>query len=242
MKWALVSICLVAVSAAALGKDVKIERKNAVLEFTYQYPAEAAAIPALDRRFRAEAAHEYQRHLKLGRLDKQAYQQEQRGSVSDFYMKTWSSAGETPRLLSLQYQHSTYTGGAHPNTDYGAMLWDRKLDRAIEVASLFLRPAAFAKLTRPAYCKGLDVERAKRRKDWKPDLPDFNACPPYRDLAISPIDKNKDGRFDTIAFVASPYEAGPYAEGEYAIDVPVTSQLIAAIRPEYRDSFERYRQ
>jgi hypothetical protein len=229
-------------SAATGPGAVKIERNNVYLEFTYEYPAQAAAIPALDRRFRLEAAKEYRRHLLLGREDKKSYRQEQRGSVTDFYSKQWSAAGETPRLLSLQYQHGTYTGGAHPNTDYGALLWDRKLDREIAVTSLFLRASAFASLIRPLYCKRLDREREKRREGEKLDLHEFNACPKLADLAISPVDTGKDARFDTIALVASPYLAGPYAEGEYAIDVPVTSQLIAAIKPEYRHSFERHRQ
>jgi peptidoglycan-N-acetylmuramic acid deacetylase PdaC-like protein len=242
MKLAAIALCLLVFATGLNAKAVKIERNNADLEFTYEYPAEAAAIPALDRRFRAEAAKEYRRHLTMGREDKKTYRQQQRGSVTDFYSKVWSSAGETPRLLSLQYQHGTYTGGAHPNTDYGALLWDRKLNREVAVSSLFLRSSAFDRLTRPAYCKALNLERQKRREGEKLDLADFNACPKYADLAISPADKDKDGRFNSLTFVASHYLAGPYSEGEYAIDVPVTSQLIAAIKPEYRASFERQRQ
>lgn len=242
MKLAAISLCTLAFAGGVNAKGVKIERNSADLEFTYEYPAEAAAIPALDRRFRVEAAKEYQRHLKLGREDKKSYRKEQRGSVTDFYSKLWSSAGETPRLLSLRYQHATYTGGAHPNTDYGALLWDRKLNREIAVSGLFLRSSAFASVTRPAFCKALDKERQQRRQGEKLDLAEFNACPKYTEVAISPVDKNKDGRFDTIAFVASPYTAGPYAEGKYEISLAVTSRLIGAIRPEYRSSFERHRQ
>ena len=58
----------------------------------------------------------------------------------------------------------------------------------------------------------------------------------------SPVDKDKDGRFDEVEFVASPYTAGPYAEGEYELVLPVTRQLIAAIKPVYRASFEAQRQ
>jgi hypothetical protein len=233
---------LLLLATAADARPVKIVRNSAMMEFSYQWPSEAAAIPVLDRRFRAEAAKEYRRHLKLGVEDKKLYRQQQRGSVTDFYSKTWSTAGETPRLLSLQYKHATYTGGAHPNTDYGALLWDRKLDRPIPVVALFRQSAAFANLTRAPYCRSLNQERQNRRGGEKINLPDFKACPKYADLAIAPADKNKDGRFDTIAFIASPYTAGPYVEGEYDTSVPVTSQLIAAIKPEYRSSFARQRQ
>ena len=230
-------------TAAADSRAVKIERNSAVLEFTYAWPAEASAIPALDCKFQAEAAAAYRRSLALGRLDQKLYTQQGRGSVADFYSKQWTTPGETPRLLSLQYQHSAYTGGAHPNTDYGSLLWERKDRRAIAVSSLFLRSAAFETLTRSDYCTALDIERRKRRgKEWKLGLPEFNACPRFAELAIAPVDKNRNGRFDGIDIVASPYTAGPYVEGAYDILLPVTAQLIAAMRPEYRNSFERQRQ
>ena len=71
---------------------------------------------------------------------------------------------------------------------------------------------------------------------------DFALCPKFRELAIAPIDSNGNGRFEEIAFVASPYVAGPYVEGAYEVRVPVTARLIAAIEPAYRTSFEVQRQ
>jgi hypothetical protein len=56
-------------TAAADTRAVKIERNSAVLEFTYQWPAEASAIPALDRKFQGEAAALYRRSLVLARED-----------------------------------------------------------------------------------------------------------------------------------------------------------------------------
>jgi len=243
MRLALPFACLLVCGAGAYAKPVKIQHDSPALEFTYEWPAQAAAIPMLDRRFKAEADREYRRHLKLGREDKQLYEQQQRGSVSDFYSKKWSTAGESSRLLSLQYQHGTYTGGAHPNTDYGALLWDKKLERQVKFDDLFLHVRAFETLTRDRYCSALAAERRKRRgKDWQPGLAEFNQCPKYSYLAIAPVDRSHDGRFDTVAFVASPYTAGPYSEGEYEIDLPVTRQLITAMKPVYRGSFEPQRQ
>ncbi len=230
-------------TADANSRRIKISHKSAALEFTYEWPGEAAAIPKLDRQFRIEAAAQYRRSLALGRLDYKLNEQQGRGSVADFYSKQWTAAGETRRLLSLQYQHSAYTGGAHPNTDYGALLWDRKHMRAGAVSTLFLRSDAFEKLARAHYCQALEAERRKRRgKEWNLGLPEFNACPKFAELAIAPVDKNRNGRFDGIELVASPYTAGPYVEGAYDILLPVTAKLIAAMRPEYRDSFERQRQ
>ena len=43
--------------------------------------------------------------------------------------------------------------------------------------------------------------------------------------------------FDRIGILVAPYEAGPYAEGDYEITLPVTDAVIAAVKPEYRPSF-----
>lgn len=229
-------------TAATAARPVKIVRNSKALEFTYSWPAEAAAIPALDKRFRTEMAKAYREALATARDDQKAYREERRTGMHDYYSMDWTTAGESGRLLSLEGEFSTFTGGAHPNTSYDALLWDRMLGRPVGTAALFATPAAFAALTRASYCKGLDRERLKRREGEKLDLPEFNACPNYADLAIAPVDANRNGRFDSFAFVASPYVAGPYAEGEYEIAVPVTAKLLASLRPQYRSSFEAQRQ
>lgn len=237
----LVAAALFVVTAAA-AKPVKIEHDSGALEFSYTWPAEAAAIPALDRKFRAELAMAYREALTNGREDQKLYKEQQREGAKDFYSMTWTTAGETSRLLSLQNELSTFTGGAHPNTSYDALIWDRKLNHKTTMDALLGGPGRLAAVTRAAYCKALDEERVKRREGEKLDLPEFNACPKYSDLAIAPVDSNRNGRFDAIDFVASPYLAGPYVEGEYEIRVPVTPKLIAALGPEFRGSFEAQRQ
>ena len=229
-------------AAAAVAKPVKIERNSSALDFTYAWPTDASAIPALDKKFRAEAAKAYREALANGLQDEKLYREQHREGAQDFYSMTWTTAGQSKRLLSLQNQLSTFTGGAHPNTSYGALLWDRTASRQTSVDALFLNKAALAAVTRTQYCKALDTERAKRRQGEKLDLPEFNACPKYSDLAIAPVDTNGNGRFDAIDFVASPYLAGPYAEGEYAIAVPVRAKLVAALKPQFRASFEPQRQ
>lgn len=232
-------IVLLATSAEA--RPIKIERDNKALEFTYEWSREAAAVPALDRRFRAEAAKAYREALAISAEEQKIAREQKRDFHPQFYSKQWTTAGQSQRLLSLQYQLGTFTGGAHPNSSYGALLWERRLTQPIAIGALFLRADAFAGLTRIAYCKALNDERRKRRQGEELQG-EFSQCPKYAELAISPVDKDKDGRFDEIAFVASPYTAGPYAEGEYDLVLPVTRQLIAAIKPIYRGSFEAQRQ
>jgi hypothetical protein len=240
MKRRMLVLGAVAVIGAA-GIPHKVVRKSPLLDFSYQWPAEAVAVPALDSRFYTEAKAALARAQKNAAEDQQIAREQKRDYNQEYYSKQWTTAGSTPRLLSLQYELGTFTGGAHPNTSYGALLWDRGTGHEIGVTALFLHSGSLAALTRPAYCRALDAERRKRRQGERLGG-DFDECPNYRDLAIAPVDKNRNGRFDTIQFVASPYTAGPYAEGEYSIALPVTSQLIAGIKPEYRSSFERQRQ
>ena len=229
-------------AAAATAKPVKIEQNSKALEFSYSWPAEAAAIPALDRRFRGDMEKALREARANAREDEQLAKSQNRDFNAHYYSMQWTTAGESPRLLSLQSENGAFTGGAHPNTSYGALLWDRRAARQTSVGALFTRSGDFGTLTHTAYCKALDTERSKKREGEKLDLPEFNACPKYTDLAISPVDSNKDGRFDGIDFVASPYVAGPYVEGEYSVVVPVTARLIAALKPEYRNSFKVQRQ
>jgi hypothetical protein len=46
---------------------------------------------------------------------------------------------------------------------------------------------------------------------------------------------------DEIMFHADPYVAGPYAEGDYDITLPVAQAIIEALKPAYRSSFEAQR-
>jgi hypothetical protein len=236
----IIAAALIGASSAA-SAPVKIERDSKALEFSYEWSAEAAAVPALDKRFRDDLDKAYKDALANARDDQKLAREQKRDFNGHYYSVQWTTAGETPRLLSLQSEFGTFEGGAHPNTSYDALLWDRKLNRQISMGALLTGRGNFAALTRTAYCKALDAERTKRREGEKLGG-EFDECPKYTDLAIAPVDKNRNGRFDAIDFVASPYVAGPYVEGEYALELPVTARLIAALKPEYRASFEAQRQ
>ena len=242
MKRCLVLPVLAVLLTSAGAAPHKIVRNTPALDFSYQWSAEAAAIPVLDRRLYNEGKAALAEAQKDARADQALAREQKRDFHQHDYAASWETAGQTPRLLSLEGSFGAFTGGAHPNSYYKALLWDRQLNRRVGVDALFARNDDFAKLTRPAYCKALDAERKKRREGETLDLPDFNQCPKYSELAIAPTDRNKNGRFDTIDFVASPYVAGPYVEGEYEIEVPVSTRLIAAMKPEYRASFEPHRQ
>ena len=241
MKRAPVIVGSAIVLAAASAAPHKVHHKTAALDFSFEWPREAAAIPKLDLQLYEEAKRKLAEAQTNAQDDQSAARQQKRQFHQHSFSMKWRAVGISPRLLSLRNQLRTFTGGAHPNTGYGSLLWDRRAGKQIAVSALFLRSEAFGAVMRGRYCSALNAERARRRQGEKFGG-DFDQCPKFSDLAIAPFDRNNNGTFDTIAFIASPYTAGPYAEGEYEISLPVTSELIRGVRPEYRDSFERQRQ
>jgi Deacetylase PdaC len=228
-------------TGAAAAKPVTIQRNGSTLEFSYGWPAQAAAIPALNRHFRSAMRKALQEQRENAADERQAAQENHFPFRKHEFSMQWTTAGRTPRLLSLKGELAWDSGGAHPNSSTEALLWGRRLDRQISVESLFSRSGEFASLTRLNYCRKLDAERLKRREGQKLGG-EFDKCPKRSDLAIAPVDTNRNSRFDAIDFIASPYVAGPYVEGEYSIRLPVSRRIIAALKPAYRSDFEVQRQ
>jgi hypothetical protein len=233
------ALSLLALTLTTAAGPHKVVRNSPTLEFLYQWPAEAVAIPALDLRFYKEAKHDLAEAQSLAAEDKKDYEQEGRGSVRDVYSTKWTTQGQSARLLSLKSDHEEYTGGAHPNYNISDLLWDRELGRDVKFGDLFGVADGYAPILRSAYCRELARETVKRTGD--PIDKEYWSCPKFSELAIVPTDSNKNGRFDEISFVASPYTAGSFAEGEYDIVLRVEPKLIAALKPEYRSSFEAQR-
>lgn len=208
-----------------------------LLEFAYAYPAAAAAQPRLNSLLQRDLARVRAEAEKFAREDQASAAGTDRPFHQHYLHKDWEDVGESERLLSLVANTESFTGGAHGNRGFQVILWDRRSQVPVELAKLLSTPKAFAMLTRTSYCAALDAERLKRR-EGEPLEGEFASCPPYSELSIAPADRDNDGRFDELEFLAAPYVAGPYVEGEYEIALPITSAFVSALLPEYRSSFE----
>lgn len=228
-------------AAAALAKPVAVERNSKTLEFSYRWPAEATASRVLNARFRRDMQTAYAETSRNAEQDKASAKNDKREFHGHEYSMDWKTAGQSARLLSLRGELYEYSGGAHPNHGTNALVWDRRTNMEMGIGTLFRHAATFTALTRAAYCKALDKERAKRRQGEKLDGA-FGDCPKFSELAIVPTDRDRSGRFERLVMIASPYVAGPYVEGDYEITLPLTRQLIAGLKSVYRNSFEVQRQ
>lgn len=225
-------------SPPAPAKARVVEEKDDLVEFTYGWSAEAAAVPQLAARFEADMAKWRGESRKTAEEDRDA-----RGPDVPFhghyFSKTWETMGSTPRLLSLAAETSAFTGGAHGNSVFETLLWDREVRRAIEPDALFTDAAAAWRLMQPVYCAELDRQRAEKRQEKLPLKGEgwMVECRAIAEQVVAPVDEDKDGRFERLRVLLEPYNAGPYAEGSYEVDVPVTQELKALVKAEYRESF-----
>ena len=149
----------------------------------------------------------------------------------------YEGAVETGKLFGLLGNAYEYTGGAHGNPSYMAVLWDKALKRRIDLNAI-LKPGADRAALDRMLCAALNVEKRKRDPqavlltlngaDWK--------CPPLAETIVGLAPSTTPGKAGGLTVQIGPYVAGPYAEGGYEIDMP-QSALRPYLNPAYADEF-----
>ena len=214
------------------------DEKNDLIEFHYGWSAEAAAVLQLVDRF-SKDMNKAKADLIAGAKEDKALRDKEGFEFHGYSSTTdYTTAGQSPRLLSLSVDAAAYTGGAHGNYGTNGLLWDRQAAKEIKVADLFAEPANMDRLLTQRWCDALNKAREEKRGEPVGGDGMFDDCPKLGEIAIVPTDMDGNGRFDRLTLTASPYVAGPYVEGSYEIELAVTPDLIAALRGDSRDSFE----
>lgn len=203
--------------------------------FAYSYPAAAARITRLRAWFEAERASLRARVARDAAADRRAAAKDGYPFRPYEVRKSWAVVTETPVFLSLSSELYTYSGGAHGNTGSGALLWDKKAGQRIDTKSVFVSGEALDAAIRAPYCKALDDERVRRAGSVDKDGP-FGQCPKLGELTLL-LGSTSRAKIDRLGLVADQYVAGSYAEGRYVITLPVTSSILAIVKPAYRTAF-----
>jgi hypothetical protein len=221
------------------------KRGEAARDFAYNWPRQVSAIAPLAAMLQSARDQELARQKAEWEESVAEFAQpddtyECFSCVNRSYVKSWVVAADTPRLLVIGAETYTYSGGAHGNTNYDALVWDRRANggkgAAMNPVALFASPAAFEAAVRADFCAALLVARSERLEMNVAGIDPLEECPGIAELVVVPT--SSDGRmFDTIQFLAAPYVAGSYAEGPYTINVPVTEAVLAAVKPDYRAEF-----
>ncbi len=223
----------------AVARAVKeVKEETELYTFEYSYPAQAAAIPGLKAWLDADLAKRKADVIGGAREDKKAADSGEFPFRAHSGSTEWKVVAEIPGWLSLSSMVGGYTGGAHPNYAYGALLWDKAAGQRREAADLFQSKGALSQAIRKPFCDTLDAQRAEKRgaKIDRNSGDPFDACIDPLESAVILGSSNRR-TFDRIGVLVSPYSAGPYAEGDYEVTLPITPAVLAAVKPEYRASF-----
>jgi hypothetical protein len=228
------------VAEPVAAKPFKVEEKGEFLEFSYGWPAQAAAIPALDQWLRGNMAHHRARMTALGRAGVEDARKNGWPEHPYDYVQTWEVAADTPALLVLHAQGYEYTGGAHGNPFPATLIWDKAKGARLATSAL-IDAAALAKATKARFCKALDAQRAEKRgapvdSGANEPIPEFSRCVALEKQEIVPVSTSGKA-IDLIRIEIMPYEAGPYSEGIYTIELPVDAATRSAVKPAWKGAF-----
>ena len=215
---------------------------NAERTFAYAFPAELSVIPGLADTIRAQEEEALSAQKKeWGEAVEEFGELGCITCVARAYSATWMIAADTPRFLVLQSEKFTYTGGAHGNSFFNALAWDRlggenSDGEALRPVDMFVSETALENTAFGDYCQALLEAKGERLGMNVTDMNPFEGCPSVTELVVIPL--SSDGtRFDRMQFLAAPYVAGSFAEGPYTFEVPITSAILAAVKPEYLSHF-----
>lgn len=236
----IIFIAAASMALTAGAAPFSVHKKTPDLDFQYRWPKEATAIPALRWQLTSRMHHDLARYSKLAAEDRRS-----RGK-QDFPFNPYSFSrqlrfgGQTARLISFADERNVFTGGAHGNPSTVPLLWDKQAGKVFKFADLFARSPG--SILKTPFCQQLVEQRKKKLGGDGTPGTYWAQCADPLTLSVIPETKGGARRFNTINITASPYEAGTYVEGYYIVLLPVTPALVAALKPEYRSSFEAQRQ
>lgn len=230
---------LAAQSVCAAPKNTVFETKGKGYTFNYSYPNVVGQFPVLKTQLEKERTDT----LAEIKADSRAWIKERPADYEDMTLDrdiSWQQVINLPNYLSLTVDESRYDGGAHGMYGRGSIIWDKATAKRIAPIDMFSNKAAFDSVVQTAFCDRLDIERSRKRDGEKVDRTKtedwMQACPAPSDYTI--ILGSSDGKkFNRFSIYIGPYGAGPYSEGDYEIDLAVTSALLAAVKPAYRSAF-----
>lgn len=228
------------VSGAAVPADaaapLAYESKTPYAEVSLTLPAAIKSQPDLHQRLYNEGVRDLARFNEGAQADRTEFGGDE---ALPPYGRTleWTAEGETPRLVSLSQSGSEFTGGAHPNPFFGAMIWDKRTNQPVAPAALF-RPGADMTVLDRALCQAANAEKRKRDPQAQPASLAAGAdwsCPKAvaTPFVLTP---GAGGKITGLTFLIGPYQIGSYAEGAYEVDVP-TAAFKPLLAPEYAAEF-----
>jgi hypothetical protein len=240
--WLLVAACTTAPPAAAPElQPIAYKREDGRMTTELTLDPALRAHPALRARLYGDgmtAVREFEAEVR----DARAEQGGELGYDMNLMLR-WDAPVETARLVSADGLFWSFTGGAHGNPGFHAILWDKGAGREVRPTELF-RPGADLTTLDRALCDAINRAKAARGGDdaWDPapyrgeQGDGLWVCPAALATRFSLAPGATAGKAGGLVFHIGPYQVGPYAEGAYTAVVPATA-FAALLSPEWLDQF-----
>ena len=220
----------------AVGQNIPVSVSQRSYEYegmTHISIIEEYAFPNFDYEFSYDPAIRDNRDLfvraKSAALEDQKRWQEDYNTPSqirDMAGYSWSALGALGRLMPIAI--SGYTNNRPQGGFLGALLWDAEAGREIAWTDVFDAGLWNGRIRRE-YCEGLQAQRRKRGMDQNRSCPDFDR------LQIGFAKDERGGQIQ-LELTALAYIAGSYAEGPYAVELPLDAVILGGVREPYRET------
>ena len=222
-------------------KDVVEMDSRYIVGITYppeanRYPGLAAELYGYARSARDELMEAVQGAADL-----------QPGVMYDLSLR-FSVVADTPALLAIAADGSTYTGGAHDNPLIERFVWlvpEQKLLLADDlltdadgwtVVSRYVREQLHAALSQRIDADELEPEERSRLQRTAGRMIDEGSQPDVANFRQFEPVAGRDGKLSGLRFVFPPYQVGPYSDGIQTVEVPA-SVLLPYVAAPYRGLF-----
>lgn len=155
---------------------------------------------------------------------------------------------DSPQLVAVAADGSSYTGGAHGSPLIARFVWLPQQNKLLTAKELipqatgwkpisdYVREQLHTQLSERVDSDELaPAERAELIRDAGKMIDDGSEAEADNFSQFEPV-VGSDGKLTALRFVFPPYQVGPYADGTQTVDVPA-SVLLPYIAPAYRGYF-----
>ena len=161
----------------------------------------------------------------------------------------FSSLVDTPRVVAVAADGSTYTGGAHGNPLVARFVWLPQQQAMLGADQLIADPAGWQAVSdasreqlMTALSQRLDadeLEGAERADQLQTGsrMIDAGTGPDVRNFVQFEPVMNAEGQIRAIRFVFPPTQVAPYIEGTRSVDIPARA-LLPHVAAAYRNLFQ----
>ena len=222
-------------AVAASTTPVGYESKTPYADVKLTLPQTIKATPALHAALYADMV----RDLKQFEEGAQADLSEAGGGPNPYEKSiAFVPGAETDKLVSLARTDFEFTGGAHPNTSFDAVIWDKTTNKRLGFADLF-RPGADLSVLDKALCAAANAAKQARSPGSEAATLDGKmwTCPKAVSTPFVLTPGTTPGKAGGVTFLMGPYQIGPYSDGPYWIALP-QSVFRALLNPAYADQFD----